>query len=231
MSLVFTELSYADPMKARDFAKDLRDIDEKVTQLFALVGEGVSAATDALLASDHDAAVKIIARDQLIDRLYFDIEESVQRQFALQAPVATDMRYLLSMLRIVPELERSGDLVRHIARRALRDLANTLSPRARGLIERMGSVGAQLWEASAAAYADRDPGAHGRMRILDDELDELHVAIVAEIVEAGLPTPIAIDLALVARFYERLGDHAVNVAGRMRFVAGNIGPSEEVAHN
>lgn len=219
-------------MKARDFAKDLKDIDEKVTQLFALVGEGVAGATDALLASDHEAALAIIARDQLIDRLYFDIEESVQRQFALQAPVATDMRYLLSMLRIVPELERSGDLVRHIARRALRDLATALPPRARGLLERMGHVGAQLWEASAAAYTQRDPDAHARMRLLDDELDELHVAIVAEIVEAQLPTPVAIDLALVARFYERLGDHAVNVAGRIRFVAGHVsGGDGFVAHN
>jgi phosphate transport system protein len=214
-------------MKPRDFAKDLRDIDDNVTQLFALVSEGLAAATDALLASDHEAAATIVSRDQLIDRLYLDIEEMVQRQFALQAPAATDMRYLLSMLRIVPELERSGDLVRHIAKRAMRDLAVTLPPRARGLIERMGRVGTQLWEAAAAAYAGRDPQAHGRMRILDDELDELHVALIAEIVEADLATPIAIDLALVARFYERLGDHAVNIAGRMRFVAGNVARSPE----
>lgn len=207
-------------MRSRDFAQELRDIDDKVTQLFALVSEGLVAATDALLASDHDAAVTIITRDQVIDSLYRDIEEMVQRQFALQAPVATDMRYLLSMLRIVPELERSGDLVRHIAKRALRDLTSGLPPRARGLVERMGRVGASLWDAAAKAYLTRDADAFSRMRLLDDELDDLHVALIAEIVEAELPLPVAIDLALVARFYERLGDHAVNVAGRMRFVAG-----------
>lgn len=207
-------------MRSRDFAHDLQEIDEKVTQLFALVSEGLAAATDALLASDHDAASTIITRDQVIDSLYHDIEEIVQRQFALQAPVATDMRYLLSMLRIVPELERSGDLVRHIAKRAIRDLASGLPPRARGLLERMGRVGSQLWDAAAKAYAGRDPEAFARMRSLDDEMDELHVALIAEIVEASLPLPVAIDLALVARFYERLGDHAVNVANRMRFVAG-----------
>jgi phosphate transport system protein len=209
-------------MKQRDFAKELHDIDENVTQLFALVGEGLAAATDALLASDHDAASAIIRRDQLIDRLYLNIEEMVQRQFALQAPVATDMRYLLSMLRIVPELERSGDLVRHIAKRALRDLATGLPPRARGLIERMGRVGTMLWDDAAAAYAGRDAAAFERMRSLDDEMDELHVALTAEIIEADLPSPVVIDLALVARFYERLGDHAVNVTSRMRYVAGNI---------
>jgi phosphate transport system protein len=207
-------------MRSRDFAQDLQEIDLKVTQLFVLVSEGLAAATDALLASDHEAAMTIITRDQVIDSLYHDIEEIVQRQFALQAPVATDMRYLLSMLRIVPELERSGDLVRHIAKRAMRDLASGLPPRARGLVERMGRVGSQLWDASATAYERRDPDAFSRMRVLDDELDELHVALIAEIVEAELPLPVAIDLALVARFYERLGDHAVNVANRMRFVSG-----------
>jgi phosphate transport system protein len=211
-------------MKQRDFAQELRDIDEKVTQLFGLVSENMAAATDALLASDHEAAALIISRDRLIDSLYLDIEEMVQRQFALQAPVATDMRYLLSMLRIVPELERSGDLVRHIAKRAIRDLATGLSPRARGLVERMGTVGSALWMEAARAYAERDPQAYERMRSHDDELDELHVALIAEIVEAELPLPVAIDLALVARFYERLGDHAVNVAGRIRFVSGQIHP-------
>jgi phosphate transport system protein len=207
-------------MKPRDFTKDLHDIDAHVTQLFALVSEGLRAATDALLANDHEMATTIIKRDQLIDRLYLDIEDLVQRQFALQAPVATDMRYLLSMLRIVPELERSGDLVRDIAKRVESDLGSKLPPRTRGLIERMGRIGTQLWEDAGVAYLTRDATAFERMRLLDDELDELHVAITAEIVGADLATAVSVDLALVARFYERLGDHAVNIAGRMRFVAG-----------
>jgi phosphate transport system protein len=206
-------------MKPRDFAKDLHDIDAHVTQLFALVSEGLHAATDALLANDHEMATTIIKRDQLIDRLYLDIEDLVQRQFALQAPVATDMRYLLSMLRIVPELERSGDLVRDIAKRVESDLGSKLPPRTRGLIERMGRIGTQLWEDAGVAYLTRDATAFERMRLLDDELDELHVALTAEIVGADLATAVSVDLALVARFYERLGDHAVNIAGRMRFVA------------
>jgi phosphate transport system protein len=214
--------AYHDDVKARDFAKDLNDIDLHVTQLFALVSEGLRGATDALLASDQVMAEKIILRDQLIDRLYLDIEEMVQRQFALQAPVATDMRYLLSMLRIVPELERSGDLVRDIAKRVLCDLGSQLSSRTRGLIERMGMLGTTLWESAGAAYLGRDPKAHERMRILDDELDELHVVLIAEIIAANLSSAVSVELALVARFYERLGDHAVNIASRIRFVAGDI---------
>lgn len=206
-------------MAHRDLTHDLEVIDNKVTEIFSLVSDGLGAATDALLASDFAAATMIAERDQLIDSLYVDIEELVQRQFALQAPVATDMRYLLSMLRIVPELERSGDLVEHIAKRAMRRIAADVPPRLRGLIERMGRVGTAMWRGAAECYAARDAQGLSLLRSLDDEMDELHVAVIAEIVEAELPTPLAIELAMVARFYERLGDHAVNVASRMRYVA------------
>ena len=94
---------------SRDPVLELAEIHAKVSELFALVADGVVAATDALLSGDRDSAMGLIASDVLVDELYLEIEELVQRQFALQAPVANDMRYLLGMLRIVPELERSGD--------------------------------------------------------------------------------------------------------------------------
>ena len=212
-------------MARHDFAADLNEIDTKVRELFSLVSQGLAAATDAFLASDREIAAAVIARDRTIDQLYVDIEVLVQTQFALQAPAAVDMRYLLSMLRIVPELERSGDLVEHIAKRAMRAVAEELSPRARGLIERMGQVGVTLWEGSAEAYANRTASGFEQLSNLDDELDELHVAFIAEIVDSEPSIPIGIEAALVARFFERLGDHAVNIAGRMRYVAIGEGSS------
>ena len=209
-----------------DLAQELHDIDRKVTELFSLVGEGLAAATDALLSGDFDTASSVVARERLIDSLYYDIEALLQRQFALASPAATDMRYLLAMLRIVPELERSGDLVEHIANRALRGVGAELTPRIRGLVDRMGRVGVMLWRGAAESYVSRDSAKVAELRNLDNELDELHVALIAEIVEAELRLPTAIEMALVARFFERLGDHAVNVANRMRYVAtGEHGPS------
>ena len=212
-------------MVKRDFAADLEEIDQKVRELFSLVSQGLAAATDAFLANDHEMAAAIMARDQTIDLLYVDIENLVQRQFALQAPAATDMRYLLSILRIVPELERSGDLEKHIARRTMRSVASEMTPRARGLVERMGRVGVALWEGSASTYETRKLTGFEHLRSLDDEMDELHRALMAEIVDSNLRSSLAIEAAMVGRFYERLGDHAVNVAGRMRYVAG--GPSSK----
>ena len=201
------------------FHRDLEKIDQQVVGLFALVGEGLAGATEALLAGDREAAKALVARDDLIDQTYRDIEELVQRQLTLQSPMASDLRFLLTVLRIVPELERSGDLAEHIAQRAMRGLTPELTPRLRGLIAEMGAVGVDMWRAAADAYAERDGGAYDRLNEDDDELDDLHVSLTAEISSGSLTIPVAIEVALIARFYERLGDHAVNVAGQVRYLA------------
>src|SRR5207248_9774288 len=137
-----------------EFHKDLEEIDQKVVQLFALVAESVAKATDAFLANDREAAESLADADAVIDELYCNVEELVQRQFALQSPMARDMRFLLSVLRIVPELERSGDLAEHIAARATRGVSESITPRIRGLIEQMGHIGTQMWREAADGYVD-----------------------------------------------------------------------------
>jgi len=201
------------------FHRELEHIELQVRQLFALVSEGVAGATDALLTGDRQAARDLVARDELMDALYVDIEDVVQRQFALQAPMANDLRFLLSVLRIVPELERSGDLAEHIAQRAARGITGELTPRLRGLIEQMGRVGVTLWQQTAHVFEIREADAAKRLRELDDELDDLHVSFIAELATGKVSVPVAIELALVGRFYERLGDHAVNIAARVHYLA------------
>ncbi len=205
-----------------EFHKDLEEIDQKVVQLFALVAEGVAKATDAFLANDREAAESMADADAVIDQLYCEVEELVQHQFALQSPMARDMRFLLSVLRIVPELERSGDLAEHIAARAKRGVSDSITPRIRGLIEQMGHIGTEMWRQAADGYIDRDGEVAARLNERDDELDELHSSLTAELVTGQLSVPIALEMALVARFYERLGDHAVNIGERIRYIAGGL---------
>ena len=200
------------------FRRDLRSIDQQVTQLFALVAEGLAGATEAFLADDREAAGALVKRDNMLDALHRDIDEAVLRAITLQAPVADDLRCLLSVLRIVPELERSGDLAKHIARRAQQGLATTITPRARGLVDQMGRIGVEMWQAALDAYTERDGAVAERLDRRDEELDELHASLSAELASGALSVPVAIEMALVARFYERLGDHAVNVARRMRYL-------------
>lgn len=203
----------------RAFYRDLDEIDEKVTRLFALVTESLAAATDTFLAGDRASARLVVGRDQLIDSLYADVELLVQRNLLLQAPVASEMRYLLSMLRIVPELERSGDLAEHIASRAADGLGAELTPTVRGYVERMGTAAVVMWRAAADAFADRDGTAAPQLDALDDTLDLLHDELSAILLAGELPVAAAIEMALVARFYERLGDHALHITERIRYLA------------
>jgi len=194
----------------------LDEIDEQVIKLFAMVMGGLSAATDAFLDGDREAARTLVADDQAIDSMQSSIEELVERELARSDRGTADLRRLVSVLRIVPELERSGDLVEHIALRTPQGLASVIGAKARGMIEAMGRIGVEMWRLAADAYADRDPSAVDRLRLLDDELDDLHVSLSSELAHGHTSNAVAIEMGLVARFYERLGDHAVNVTKRLR---------------
>jgi phosphate transport system protein len=202
------------------FHRNMELIDQRVVRLFALVADGIGAGTHALLSGDREVARSVAEREELIDNLYTEVEQLVNSQFALNSPVATDLRFLLTVLRIVPELERSHDLAEHIARRGALGLSEELSPRARGAIGRMGDLGVQMWRDAAAAWATRDPAAGDRLDVADDEMDDLHTSLTAELASGRMSLPVAMDMALVARFYERLGDHAVNIARRVSYLAG-----------
>ncbi|MGA2520125.1 MAG: PhoU domain-containing protein [Acidimicrobiales bacterium] len=200
---------------ADDVTESLERIDREIIKLFALVGEGVAGATHSLLAGDREAARVLAESDETIDALYREVEQLAQSQLAQRATGPEELRYLVAVLRMLPELERSGDLAEHVSRRAVRGLGVELSPRARGLVEQMGEVACDMWRATADAYADRAPDVAEDVESLDDELDELHVTLTAEIASGSMPLPVAIEAALVARFYERFGDHAVNLARRI----------------
>ena len=194
----------------------LEQIDRKVLQLFALVGDSVSGATHALLAGDREAAKNLADRDEVIDLLCQEIEELTLQQLTVAGITSPNqLRYLVTVIRMLPDLERNGDLAEHVARRAARGLGAELSARSRGLIERMGEVAVHMWRATTDAYAERQSTGWALVDDLDDEMDDLHVSLTVEVVAGTMPLPVAVELALLARFYERFGDHAVNLAKRV----------------
>ena len=149
-----------------------------------------------------------------------EIEELVNREILLQAPVASDLRFLLSVLRIVPELERSHDLVVQIASRANHILGKDLSPRCRGLVERMGTLASGMWRQAVDSWYQRDRSVALVLEGRDDEMDELHGSLLAELASGSMSLPVTMEMTLVARFYERLADHAVNISRRVIYLAG-----------
>jgi phosphate transport system protein len=202
------------------FHQQLQHIESKVIPLFAFVAEDLAVATDALLSNDANGLKLVSEREAVIDGLYHEIEYLVNNQMVLQAPVASEYRVLISILRIVPELERSHDLVVHIAEHATHMLGDELSPRSRGLVQRMGETAGGMWNDVANAWYQRDPDAAEALDERDDDMDSLHSALLAELASGKMSLPVAMDMTLVARYYERLGDHAVNVARRVAYVTG-----------
>ena len=210
--------------RRQEFQRDLEAIEAKVIELFAMVAEDLPGATQALLSGNNEVIQALAEREQAIDALYPQIEELVNREILLQAPVASDLRFLLSVLRIVPELERSHDLVMDIASRANHILSDDLSPRSRGLVERMGNLVSDMWRQAADSWYQRDRSAAAALDERDDEMDELHASLIAELASGRMALPVTMEMTLVARFYERLGDHAVNIARRVIYLAGSQSP-------
>jgi len=192
----------------------IADIDARVLQFFAMVSENLAAAIEAFLHGDCEAARALVAADQAMDAMEAVIEDLINDELA-SSPSPETVRTLITVLRIVPELERSGDLVEHVALRTPQGMGALLSPRARGLIAQMGADGVRMWRGAAVAYATRDADAADALRLIDDHLDDLHVSLTTELSECLTSIPVAIEMGLIARFLERLGDHAVNVARRV----------------
>jgi len=193
----------------------LAEIDRLFVQAFALVGEAIAGATHALLAADREAAKQLMHRDELVDQLSHQIAGLAQERLVSGQGSVQERRELLAVLRMLPDLERNGDLAEHIARRAARGLGVEMSARSRGLVERMGEVATTIWRSTADVFAARSVAEAVLVDDLDDEMDDLHVTLTAEVATGTMPLPVAIELAMVARFFERFGDHAVSLARRM----------------
>ena len=195
-----------------DAAPELR---QQIVRVFALVGEAMAEATHALLAGDRELAKRVVDQDIIIDNLVNELVATAEAQLLDSSNKSVETRRtLLTLLRILPEVERNGDLAEHIARRAARGLGNEMSPRSRGLVERMGEVASTIWREATDVIIDGKLEAAGAIEDIDDELDDLHVSLTAELTSGSMALPVAVELALLARFYERFGDHCVNLARR-----------------
>jgi phosphate transport system protein len=196
-------------------AVDLHLIEVLICEMFEAVADGVTAASKAFLDGDRVAAQHIVLGDRHVDDHTATIESMAEA--GLVQPDVVDLRdrqLLVYVLRAAPELERSGDLIEHIALRTPQRLVELIPDEARGLLAEMAAIAAGMWRAAADGFTARDPSVSARLEVRDEELDDLHVDLTEVLSESGCAAAVAIEMGLVARFYERLGDHAVNVAQR-----------------
>ena len=152
---------------------------------------------------------------------------------ALQSPVASDLRQVVAALRIIAEIERSADLAVNLCKAARRIYGHRLDPRLRGIIQKMGDQAQQLFREATEAYLTSDDSRAAALGDMDGYLDDLQRQFVQAIFESHsgekLDLQVAVQLAVVARFYERIGDHAVNIGERVRFLVTGWMPEHDGA--
>lgn len=216
-----------------EFHHELEDIRSGIARLGATIVELIPRVTDILLTQDLEGAEYVLRGDAEIDARALEVEERALTLMALQAPVAGDLRQVAACLKLAPEIERSADLCCNICKAARRIYGHDLDPKLRGLIQRMSDQATQEYKEVVEAYVANDALRAAALRDMDDYLDDLHRLFIAQIFEshaAGtIDLQVAVQMAVVARFYERLGDHAVNISDRVLYIATGRLPEHTTA--
>jgi phosphate transport system protein len=200
---------------------ELDAIGGTLVEMAGLVGVAVARATAALLDADLQIAESVIAADDAVDALQRELDARALELLARQQPVAGDLRSIVTSLRMSADLERMGDLARHIAKVArLRHPDPAVPVQLRETIAQMGQIAQRLAEKTITIIEVRDTDAARELPVDDNAMDLLHRGLLAALVSPQAPYSVqtAIDVALLSRYYERFADHAVSVAQRVIFL-------------
>lgn len=217
----------------KSFHQEVDAIRGKVIRLGASVIETIPRASAVLLSGDLEGADYLVQADDEMDSRAVDIEEHCFQQLALQAPVAGDLRQLVSIIKISGELERSADLAVNICKGARRIYGHDIDPVLRGLITKMAEQAQQLFISAMDAFESSDAPKAAAIDDMDSFLDGLHRQFIQEIFESHargkMDVQVAVQLAIIGRFFERIGDHAVNVGERTQFILTGVLPEHRGA--
>jgi phosphate transport system protein len=211
------------PEARKSFHESLDELRTDVIRLGALTTEAIAGGTQALLDADLAAAEAVIARDDAVDDLYHSIEDRCLLLLARQQPMATDLRTVVTIMRVNHELERSADLMVNVAKTTRRLYPHELDPKVRGIIDQMGSQASNQTRVAIDAFADSDPSCAAALADMDDVMDDLTKSLFRHILAWGASDEAtvqeAVQVALVGRHFERIADHAVTIAERVEFMA------------
>jgi phosphate transport system protein len=203
------------------FQDELDGVTQTLVDLSALVSDAVTRATHALLNADIKEAEEVIAADDRIDDIQHELDARIIDIIARQQPVASDLRALVTALRMSADLERMGDMAHHIAKiTRLRHPNSAVPPELLSTIEEMGRVARLISDKVGGVINSRDVDTALEVEKDDDEMDKLHRKLFTTLMDDSWShgTESAIDITLIGRYYERYADHAVSVARRVYFL-------------
>lgn len=203
------------------FHDDLDQISDGLVEMTRLAGSAMGRATTALLDADVALAESVIESDEQIDDLRKQLDDLSVDLLARQQPVATDLRMVVTAMRMSADLERMGDLARHLAKVArLRYPQSAVPAETRATVLQMGHVAQRIVAKAGSIIAAKDVAGAIELDRDDDEMDALHRQLYGAILDSSWShgTAAAVDLTLIGRYYERFADHAVSVAHRVVYL-------------
>jgi phosphate transport system protein len=213
------------------YHEDLDAITDYLVEMAGQVGSMMGRATTALLDADLALAEGVISADDTVDALYAKVEQLALDLLARQQPVASDLRALITSLRMVADLERMGDHAMHVAKVARRRYPEHAIPRElRSTVLEMGQVAQQIVEKAGSVIAGRDVTLALELEADDDAMDDYQRKLLTRLLseERRYTVEAAIDVTNVGRYYERFADHAVSVARRVVFLVTGERPGSPV---
>jgi phosphate transport system protein len=203
------------------YQEQLDDLADGLAVMCNQVAEAMAKATRSLLEVDLQLAEEVISEDVRVDQIRADAEEKAFALLALQAPVATDLRIVVSAIHGAGDIERMGDLALHVAQAARRRHPQPVLPaEVAPYFAEMGRVGCALAKKAGDVIRSRDLAAAAQLESDDDAMDDLHRHMFTVLMDRHWQHGVgpAVDITLLARFYERYADHAVAVARRIVYV-------------
>jgi phosphate transport system protein len=202
------------------FQDELDGVTQSLSELSTLVSSAITQATHALLTADLSEAEAVIAADDRVDEIQHELDARIIDIIARQQPVASDLRALVTALRMSADLERMGDMAHHIAKiTRLRHPGAAVPSELLLTIEEMGKVARLISDKVGGIINSKDIDKALEVEKDDDEMDLLHRKLFTALLEPSWPHGIetAIDMTLIGRYYERYADHAVSVSRRIHF--------------
>ena len=213
------------------YHEQLAALTDQLGEMCGLAGVAMERSTQALLQADLALAEQVITDHEHIAAMSIRAEEAAFVLLALQAPVAGDLRAIVSSIQIVADVDRMGALALHVAKIARRrHPQHTLPEEVNGYFAEMGRVAVDLGAAAQEVLVTRDPEKAARISEDDDAMDDLHRHLFSVLMDREWKHGVAaaVDVTLLGRFYERFADHAVEISRRVIFQVTGRFPDEEV---
>lgn len=209
------------PLIRSVFQDELDSVSQTLFDLSVMVSDSMARATKSVMTKDLNLAEEVISSDEKIDTVQHDLDARIIDIIARQQPVASDLRALVTALRMSADLERMGDLAHHVAKLVrLRHPGSAVPAELLSLVEAIGETAEKIATKTGVVISTRDVALAAQVEKDDDEMDELHRKLISALIEPswshGVET--AIDLTLLGRYYERYADHAVSVSRRVIFL-------------